>query len=158
MFSRRKKAARESYLQFLADGLQGDLSRMSSGGRRASQSIDPSLTDQDLYDDRILGGGGFVERVLAEAELTETHVLLDHIMERAASYFGVDIEELRQPGKVRSIANAKAVICYLSIRLHRIPGSEVAKRLGYTRSAVSHAAERGKILFDGDDLLRDLLG
>ncbi len=158
MFSRRKKIAIESYLQFLADGLNGNLSKISSGGRRASQAFDSSLTDQDLYDDRILGGGGFVERVLAAAELIESHVSLESIMERVANYFGVDIEELHCPSKVRLIANAKAVICYLSTRRFRIPGGEVAARLGYTRSAVSHASDRGKILFDGDDVLRDLLG
>ncbi|MBE9487190.1 MAG: hypothetical protein IMY82_08490, partial [Chloroflexi bacterium] len=51
----------------------------------------------------------------------------------------------------------KAIICYLAIRRCLIAGVDVAKRLGYSTSAVSQAAKRGQQLFENDETLREIL-
>jgi REP element-mobilizing transposase RayT len=154
LFARRRSAARKAYLQFMDDGLQKNLPRFSRGGRKASQLVDVSLTDQDIFDDRILGGGGFVERVLAQVDQVEAPKSLEGIVESVCTHYGLDTEELSFPNKERTIASAKAVICYLATRRYRLPGIAVAQRLVYTSSAVSHAAKRGRILFEGENGLR----
>lgn len=156
LFARRKNAARRSYLQFLADGIgQGKIPKLSQGGRRVSQSLDSALTDNDLYDDRVLGGGDFVERVLGPERAAEDNSLsLDVIVEKISDYYGISADELTLPSKERTIASAKAIICYLATRRNRLPGIEVAKRLGYSASAVSRAAKRGQKLFEEDRTLQ----
>ena len=146
LFGRSKGTARVTYLQFLADGLHLSQPKLSQGGRRTSQTLDGCLTDDQLYDDRILGGGGFVERVLTQEQSTVTPKLLDSIVENVAKHYGIDVEELTWPSKVRMIAEAKAVICFLATCRHRLPGTEVGKALGYTPSAVSRAAKRGRLV------------
>lgn len=158
LFARHKDAARKAYLQFLNDGLQQKSDKLSSGGRKASQALDDTLTDQDLYDDRILGGGHFVERILEQTQLPEASKTVDDITALVAKHYNVDTDELFFPNKARTIASAKAVICYLATRRYRLAGTSVAKRLGITRSAVSRAAQRGQHLFRGDDVLRERFG
>ncbi|MCK4503473.1 MAG: transposase [Desulfuromonadales bacterium] len=156
LFDRRKNAARKAYLQFINDGLQQKWDKLSRGGRKASQAFDDTLTDQDLYDDRILGGGDFVERILEKTQLPEGSKTLDDITALVTKHYNVDPNELYFPNKARTIASAKAVICYLATRRYRFSGTSVAKRLGITRSAVSRAAQRGQHLFEADDVLREI--
>ncbi len=158
LFARHKNTARKAYLQFLNDGLQQKSDKLTRGGRKASQTFDDSLTDQDLYDDRILGGGHFVERILEQMQLTERTKTLGDITATVAKHYNVDTDELFFPNKARTIAKAKAVICYLATRRYRLTGTSVAKRLGITRSAVSRAAQRGQHLFEEDDVLRERFG
>ncbi len=158
LFTSQTSSAREAYLQFLADGLDKDAPQLSRGGRRASQSIDSSLADQDLYDDRILGGGSFVERFMEEEVPQEgKERSFAEIMDAVANYYNFKVEELSWPGKVHKISNAKAVICFLATRRHRITGNEVGKKLGYTASAVSRAAQRGQKIFYADENLKHLM-
>lgn len=158
LFARQKNTALKAYLQFLADGITKSSHRLSMGGRRVSQSIDGSLADKDLYDDRILGGGSFVERVLDETPPEEkTERSLDKIMKLVAYYYKLNFEELSWPGKVRNITTAKAVICFLATRHYRISGSSVGKRLGCSASAVSRATQRGHKIFEKDGQLREIM-
>lgn len=158
LFAHQKSTARKAYLEFMADGTSKGLPQLSMGGCRASQSIDVSLSDKDLYDDRILGGGSFAERVLGgimPGEKAERS--LDEIMQAVADYYKLDCEELSWPGKARRITTAKAVICFLSARHYRISGSSVGKRLSYTASAVSRAVQRGQTIYEEDESLRYIL-
>lgn len=146
LFGRGKQAGRVAYLQFLADGLRVSLPKLSQGGRRSRQLLDGRLADDQRYDDRILGDGDFVERVLGSAQCAEISESLGSIVENVAKHYEIDAEELRWPSKVRVIAEAKAVICYLATCRQRFPGIEVGKALGYTPSAVSRAAKRGRLV------------
>jgi REP element-mobilizing transposase RayT len=153
LFSCRIGSARKAYMQFLAEGLSNSTPEFSRGGRRASQSVDSSLTDKDLYDDRILGGSGFVERILEQVQPVEVSRSLDVIIETVSSYFELSPEEMSWPSKERKVASAKAIICYLATRHHRLSGVEVAAILGYTPSAVSHATKRGRMLLGKEHAL-----
>ncbi len=64
-FSRRRQTAKEKYQTFIADGLTASsLVKLSSGGKRNSLALNPILSEDDVFDERILGGGGFVENLL----------------------------------------------------------------------------------------------
>jgi REP-associated tyrosine transposase len=158
LFSKRKKDAVNRYLHFLTAGLeQGSALNMSAGGRRASQTLDCSLQDDDRYDDRILGGGAFVDRVLTEARFAESGRLpLDKLIDMVAAFCNVAAEELPWPCRQAEIVRAKAIICFWATRRGRVPGVDLAKRLGYSTSAVSRAARRGQQLFENDAELQAL--
>ncbi len=159
LFSKRKKTAVANYLQFLADGFQQDKSlKLSTGGRRISQTLNSKLQDDDLFDERILGGGDFVEQVLAVAEFDIGEKLsLEKLVTKAATHCGIAAEELVWPCRQSEIVHVKAIICYLATRRCRIAGIDVAKRLGYSTSAVSHAAKRGQKIFEKNETLKAIM-
>ena len=156
LFAKRKKAAARRYLQFLEDGLRLDqTTRLSRGGRRSSQAYNSKLQDDDLYDERILGGGDFVEQVLgAEAVPTALTLSLAEVISRVADYYNLRTEEMAQPCRRPLTVQAKAVICYLATRRMQRPGTDIATQLAYTASAVSKASQRGEKLIQEDKELR----
>jgi len=159
-FSKRRRAARQHYRQFIDDGMSAPVAKLSTGGKRTSLAIDPDLGDEDFFDDRILGGGAFVEKILTLAGETATGPKnsLAELIDQVGIFFGIDKSRLNRPGKERALVQAKSVICYVAVRELGMRGVEVAPALSFTPGAVSHAARRGEqiLLKEGD--LRRMLG
>jgi putative transposase len=160
-FDRRRRAAQQQYRQFIADGIDSPSeSNLSRGGKRASQELDPGLGDEVHFDDRILGGGEFVERVLNLAGQAANGLgkSLAEIIDQVATYFGIDQLRLKKPCKERAIAHAKAVICYTAVREQGLKGIDVSKALAYTPAAVCHASKRGEYFLKQEKMLQTALG
>ena len=97
LFSSRPSDARQMYRQFIADGVGVPLQiNLSQGGKRASRGTHPELDDEELFDERILGGGKFVERVLASAEQrpSATGGSLAEIIDQVADCCGVETSRI----------------------------------------------------------------
>lgn len=158
LFAKSKKAAIRRYLQFLADGIAtGPPAKLSSGGQRTSQAYNPALQDDELFDERILGGGDFVGQVLgAESDDAGLSLSLEEIIERIADHCLVAAADLALPSKQPAIVRTKALICYVATRMCRYKGGEVGRQLAYSTSAVSRAALRGKKLYAEDEKLKGL--
>ncbi|MCK5681968.1 transposase, partial [bacterium] len=157
-FSRRKKAARLAYREFLADGLQlNGPPKLSQGGRCITQKLDKSLDSDVTLDNRILGGSDFVTRILGKEATEQSQPSLDRLTTTVTGYYGLNTEDLIYPNKARKIVQAKSVICYIAIRHYRKPGVEVARCLGYSTSAASHATKRGRKIVEKDEALRQLI-
>jgi len=154
LFSRRRNVARKLNRSFLADGCPEG--KLSHGGKGASRALDPFLAKDALFDDRLLGGGAFVEQVLAgdDHDAGQKRPSLSDLERLGAEHFQVPPAALKRPSKERPIVGAKAVICYVAVRRLRIRGVEVATRLGYSSTAVAHAAKRGEALLEEDKMLR----
>jgi len=150
LFSKRRKDARQRYKSFVAERLHDNHpeARLSRGGRRASMALDPSIDEDTVFDERILGGGHFVEQVLsASCPLPDKPPMsLAELAQRVAAGLQIEPATLRIPSKERNIARAKAVISYLAVRKLGIKGLDVAAMLGYSSTAVSQAAKRGEKL------------
>lgn len=159
LFAQRKRAAVARYVDFLADGLaQESRHNLSGGGKRVSQYFNQALAVDDVFDDRILGGGAFVEKVLTAAEsLPVPDKSLEELIDCVAHHCGVAVEELAHPCRQADMSRAKALICYWATRRCRIPGNRVAERLGLSTSAVSLASKRGQYLLENDEGLRKVL-
>ncbi|MFK5927222.1 MAG: transposase, partial [Desulfuromusa sp.] len=160
LFANKKQVARQKYLDFLSDGLGHDVTgKFSRGGMLASLTLDSNLNPDDLFDERVLGGGLFVEQVLSDAGLVpETlRITLAKLIDLVADDFGVDQRRLKKPGKERLLSAAKAVICHIGLRDCGFKGVAIAKYLGMTSSAVSHAAKRGEQILLRDDCLQKRL-
>jgi REP element-mobilizing transposase RayT len=160
-FSPLPKIARQGYRQFIADGIDPlTPARLSAGGKRASLALDASLEDADLFDDRILGGGAFVEGILRQAGQAAAgpQRSLAEIIDEVASCFGIETSRLQKPGKERLLARAKALICYIAVREMGFRGVEVAPVLACTPGAVSHAARRGEQILRQETDLQTVLG
>ena len=160
-FSKQRASAREHYHQFIADGMAAPLAgKLSTGGKRASLALDPDLDDEGLFDDRILGGGAFADRVLDLTGRTtsEPTMTLVELISRVATYFDLEIFRLNRPGKERILVQARAVICYVALRELNLRGVDVAKTLACTPGAVSHAAQKGEMILRREPELQVKLG
>ena len=148
-FGKRKKAAREKYQTFVADGISlGRRAELVGGGLKRVQKMvgDELIT---AYDDRILGSGEFVEQLKQEKDVCERLELrmpLARLVALVAKVGNVEPEALRQRRRGAMISEAKSIICYLAARRMGYSGEAVAQALGITRSGVCRGASRGAVL------------
>lgn len=156
-FSQKAATARNIYLEFLADGLRQEKPlNLSRGGRNISRGLDSSLSDEDIFDERILGGGDFAQDILNRQKEPPPAPKLDQLITKVAEFYGMNAESIVTPTKERGVVQAKSVICYLAIRRFSYSGVEVAHRIGYSTSAASHATSRGKKLFENNQEIQTL--
>lgn len=101
--------------------------------------------EKEMFDDRILGSGDFVESILKEAgDLPELKVAREEIMRQVAGITGVKREEIIGGSQVRETVRARELYCYLAKERGKIRGVELMKELGLTGGAISKLIERGK--------------
>lgn len=157
LFGRSKKSARQKYRDFVIDGIK-DGRRDELGGGGLRRSLGASRTsDYEAFDERILGSGDFVESLWREAEPSEIsgpRMTLAGIIQGTAEVLGIKSELLRQRNRVKELAEARAVICYLAVRECGFNGVEVAGALNLSRSGVSVAAKRGGEIIAGNPSLK----
>jgi len=133
LFAGRRKAAQQRYESFVAEKLNDhSTARLSSGGRRSSRALDPSIAEDAIFDDRILGGGYFVEQVLHGSRPGQDNpqMSLAELVERVAACLQIAPGTLRAPSKERHIVRAKAIICYLAVRQAGNQGAVCRRRSG----------------------------
>lgn len=154
-FSKKRGEASRLYHQFIADGVtQGKREDLTSSGRRQTKIHD------DLYDDRILGNGDFIEEIRARQELMpvfSAKLGIHELISRVCKHFALDPEILRRKTRAAGIAEARSIVCYLAVRLIGHNGVEVGQQLGLSRSGVSVAAGRGEPLVKNDPVLLTLI-
>lgn len=161
LFAKGLRTARGKYSRFVRDGIATfSTTNLSSGGKRVSMLLDPDLEKDDLFDDRVLGGGVFVERVLKMTDQTPatSEKAFAAMLARVANYYGIEPPRLAMPGKERSLVRAKAILCYFAVRHLGMRGVDVATALAYTPAAVSHAAKRGERVVMQEADLQGMLG
>ena len=151
-FSVTLSKARSEYESFIAARLyQGTREELRGGGliRSAGGLEKLLLRDSDhreAADERILGGGDFVESVLGMCEpvVTSETVSVAEILAEVAGRTGVNAEEIIGPSRARVISRARREF-YLSA--HERTGATLAalaKMTGRTHVAVALAIEEAK--------------
>lgn len=160
LFGQGKKSARQKYRAFAIDGIKhGRRDDLVGGGLRRSQG-DHRSGEFEAYDARVLGSGDFVESLWLEtesAEIAVPNISLGGIVQRAAEMLGVKVDLLCQRTRVKELVDAKAAICYLSVRECNFNGVAVAKALNMSRSGVSVAVRRGWEIISKNPVLRNKL-
>jgi putative transposase len=100
------------------------------------------------FDERVLGGDDFIERLLSEAEEREKETLrisrkvadLQTLAKRVMEGQGMEETELRSGTRKREVVRARRMFCQLAIGKMGYPGAEVARYLGVTTSSVNRLA------------------
>ena len=161
LFGETERQGRSRYASFIAIGvIEGRRPELVGGGLLRSIGGWSALKVQRFRDirikgdERILGSGDFVERVLrgAEEELEQRTLLkrqgfdLEALLRSVADYYKVDMDSLKTGIKERSIVKARSVLCYLAVRKLKMSATEVAIKLNITPSTVSKAIIRGKCI------------
>lgn len=159
-FDDRIGVARRMYRHFVKQGIeQGNRPELVGGGLLRSQGGWTGVKalresgDYQKGDERILGEGAFVERLLAEAEerferryrLRAKGYDLERVAKRVAELVGVTPEEALEPGRVRGYLRLKArsLLCYWATADIGVKQSRLAETLSLTQPAISIAARRG---------------
>ncbi len=145
----------EKYERFVREGIsQGRRPELVGGGLIRSLggwSQVLSLKRKGIKvasDERILGGEGFIERLLSEAEEREKETLrfsrrvadLATLARRIIRGEGIEEWELRSGMRKRRVVRGRRMFCQLAVGKMGYPGAEVARFLGVTTSSVNRLA------------------
>jgi hypothetical protein len=148
----RGREAMEKYEQFVREGVsQGRKPELVGGGLIRSLggwSQVLSLRRKGIKvasDERILGSGGFIERLLSEAEEREKETLrlsrkvpdLVSLARGIVKREGIEEAELRSGIRNKRVVRGRRALCQLAVGKMGYPGAEVARFLGVTTSAVN---------------------
>jgi len=159
MFEKRRSSARQAYRSFVEKWIEqgrrpelagGGLIR-SAGGWKALKTLRREKTYQ-RSDERILGDGDFVNRVLAEAReaLEKRHALLaegidlNNIAFSVSELMGVKPEDVWAKGKYPRIVDARGLFCYWAVRELGVSMADMARQLGLSIPAISKSVRRGQ--------------
>jgi REP-associated tyrosine transposase len=159
LFGERLVAARRAYRSFVEKGIaEGRRKDLTGGGLLRSaggwEGV-KALREEKVYqrnDERILGDGDFVGRVLASAEeaMEKRYALRSHgvnlafIASRVSQVLGVKPEEVWAVGKYRRIVEARSLLCYWAVRELGVPMSSLGRKLEISIPAVSESVARGR--------------
>lgn len=157
LFAVRLKTARQRYRHYIEQGMKANCMDLSGGGLIRSyggwQNVVQFRRDHELRlgDERILGDSDFVERALREDELQmERRTQLERsgwdletLIERVCQSFELEMERLKDKGRLNEVSMAKALICYWGVRQLGVKTSTLASRLGISQPAVSKSVKRG---------------
>jgi len=163
MFGEKLGPARRAYRSFVEKGI--DLGRrqdLTGGGLLRSaggwEGV-KALREGKIYqknDERILGDGDFVVRVLdsAQEEMEKRYahlsagLNLEGVASRVSAILGVKPEEVWAEGKSRRIVEARSLLCYWAVRELGMPMSSLSRRLGISIPSVSDSVARGQRIAD----------
>jgi REP element-mobilizing transposase RayT len=154
-FSRRRNEAMVRYESFIREGIaKGRRAELSGGGLVRSVggwAQVKSLRSKGILiasDERILGSGEFIERLIAEAEQREKETLrlrrrvpdLEEFAERISKMQGIERNELIMGSRKSEVLKARKIFCQVVVKKARYSGAEAARFLGISTSAVNRLA------------------
>jgi putative transposase len=161
LFAKTNFAARRRYAKFLEEGvvrgrrpdlIGGGLIR-SVGGWTAAKML-RRMGAYQKGDERILGDGGFVEDVLAQAEeaLERKYHLkakgfdFEKLVGRVGRLMGLKSDEVLAAGKYKKVIAARSIVCFWAVRELGMSQTQLARILRISQPAVSMAVIRGEKL------------
>lgn len=156
-FGKTRRKALHAYRAFMHEGVgQGRIKELTGGGLIRSQggwsqvlSMQRRGQKED-FDERILGGGGFVQTILKESEENQLRQVkarragktIHKIIEEECKRQGISIIELKGGGKRRTVSDTRARIAARSRAELGLTAAAIARHVGVNTSAVSRAIDR----------------
>jgi putative transposase len=169
LFGEKESVARSRYSKFVSDGIdKGRRPDLTGGGLLRSHGgwtgikVLRETGDFQKGDERILGDGAFVKKVLKNAEerLKEKYRLkaegydLDRLIKRVAEITQLMPEQILDGIRDVKRTKARSILCYWATDKLGVRQSQVALLLNLTQSAITHAVRRGrKIVKDNSYLI-----
>jgi putative transposase len=155
--SARKKAARDTYHTFVAEGMaMGKSPELTGGGLIRSkggwsQVLSARRSGQkEESDERILGCGDFVNAILQQAEektrcqlkLRRTGKTIGNIIEEECKKGRISRNELRGGSRRRKVSILRATIAKRGLDELGLSMAEIARHVGVTTSSIAKAVAR----------------
>lgn len=146
-FGNRPSEAREKYRSFVMEAAaKGHREEFAGGGMFRSAAFLHTPPGEEAYDERVLGRGDFVEDLwkAKQDEHVEALPSLDSVICEVAAVYGITTEMLSHPNKTRVVSEARAVACYIGLRVLGYSGVAIAHSLNISPAGVTIAARRGE--------------
>ncbi len=155
-FGKKEGEAKRAYHQFVQEGIgQGRRPELVGGGlirSRGGWSQVIALRrhgGRELSDERILGSGDFVKRVIKEADKSLTYQFpenersqkVEQFIEEVCKKERISVEELRAGSRRRRISQARSQIARKLVEIYGLSLAEVARQTGVSTSAISKMVE-----------------
>lgn len=105
---------------------------------------------RDVTDERILGSGDFVQRLLKEAETRqktyfsaiERQQNIRELIVKTCKAENINLLELQSGSRRRPVAQTRFHLAHQLVEFHGVPLASVARELGVTTSAISKIIQR----------------
>lgn len=161
LFDRRVSTARRRYRAFVQKGIdQGRRDDLTGGGLIRSIGgwaavIALRRSDQfQKFDERILGDGDFVEKVLSSAQeqmekrydLVSKGYDIDKIASKVSDLLELDPSDIWAPGKERKRVKARSLLCYWAVRELGMSMVKLSRRCNLSLAGVSLSVKRGEMI------------
>ncbi|MBI5740823.1 MAG: transposase [Nitrospirae bacterium] len=158
-FGITRRKAKEEYRKFMGEGArQGHIKELTGGGLIRSQGGWSQVLamrrrgQKEEFDERVLGGGDFVNNILKEAENRELRQLkakrsgkkIQEILEEECEEHGISLPELQGGSKRRKVSDARVVIGVRCREELGLSAAEIARHTGVNTSAITRAIERAE--------------
>lgn len=158
-FGKKKREAIRKYRMFIEEAKDtGKRDDLTGGGLvRSVGGWDILLgmrksEDKWLGDERILGDGDFVGRVLKESEermkkrasLLRSGWDIGKIIKKVCDMTGIEEKDIHRRSRGTKISEARSLVAYFSNKELGIKGVEIAKYFDITKASVSEAISRGE--------------
>lgn len=158
LFAGKAGEARRRYREFVAQGAnQGQRRELTGGGLVRSLGGWKAVAEarrgreRQAADERILGGGEFVEEVLREVEeekrrstwLRGAGWTVARVLRRAAQVAGISVKEICQGGRRPGQCRGRWLACKWLVEDLGLKGTEAARVLGISQPAVVRGVRQG---------------
>jgi REP element-mobilizing transposase RayT len=165
--SKAIRCYREFVTQGIAAGSQPDLTgsgRVRSAGGWLAVKMLRKEAMRMKADERILGNGSFVERVLKNADeivarkcvIKSSNYDFNWLIDQVAKSLNMRIDDVIAAGRYKNVVKARSVLCYWGIRELGMSTVEMAKRLQVSQATISQSAMRGRQIAMKNGLRLDL--
>lgn len=170
LFGETRRKAKLAYRRFMLEGLNtSEPSDLSGGGLVRSiggwesVSLLRSEHARCIGDERILGGGQFVDQVLACDNLQiEAQTLrirqgwtLEKLIDLVCNYCDIEQQYLITKARENNLALAKSLICYWGVEELGLTSNELCPRLQISQQAVSKWVKKGCVHLRSESLTFD---
>ena len=158
-FGQRRKTAIRKYREFVRDGIgmgrRDDLTggglKRSAGGWEGVRAL-KRIKEYWQGDERILGDGDFVNKVLSAAEekmgrkekLIRDGWDIDRLVNKVCTLMSVDPNDLYKKGRGNDLSNAKGLIAFWGYTELGINSNTLSKYFAISQPAISKAISRGE--------------
>lgn len=156
-FGRNEEEGRKSYHEYMKQGInQGNRPELVGGGlirTLGGWSVAASLrkdNQRPLMDERILGSGEFVEKVIKEADEkvkyqvygADLKLKIQKVVEKICKKEGINRLELQAGGRRAKLSAVRFQIAVQLLKQFGIPLAEIGRQVGTTTSSVSKMLSR----------------
>ncbi len=161
MFGEKKNTARRAYKAFVKKGIEeGKRNDLTGGGLLRSTGgwdVVKGLREEGRYqrnDERILGDGEFVGRILERTEerMKKEYAYrargmdLKYAASRVSEMLDIEIEDIWAKGRYKRIVEARSLLCYWAVRELGISMTSLSKIFEISVPSISHSVARGRMI------------
>jgi putative transposase len=153
-FSQREAEAKEAYQRYIAEGVVLGMRPELVGGSGSAEwfavKSQRRRRIEESTDERILGSGAFVERVLKEADARtvrqnaskKTKRYAERVVAAACKKDGISLTELRSGSRRGKLPAVRVKIVQGLVEDYGVPIAEIARQVGISTSGVSKILTR----------------